>query len=163
MCGVEGDLDRAVMRECMVELSHPVACVYREAVDTHCWPDKWKQEKQIVIPKCQNPTTKDDMRNLGLSPFLNKGLEQVLVEWLLPYVSRFLSKDQLGGRRNCSTNHYLARLVQYIYEELDGGGQGDRRGVAAMAIDLARPLTALIMRSCSLSFMIGCHPVPYGC
>ena len=52
-CGVDGDLDRAVMRECMVELSHPVACVYREAVGTHCWPDKWKQEKQILIPKCR--------------------------------------------------------------------------------------------------------------
>ena len=58
----------------------PVACVYHEAVGTHCWPDKGKQEKQILISKCQNPTMKDDMRNLGLSPFLNKDLEQVLVE-----------------------------------------------------------------------------------
>ena len=26
------------------------------------------------------------MHNLGLSPFLSKGLKQVLVEWLVPYV-----------------------------------------------------------------------------
>ena len=141
--GVEGDLDRVVMKECMVELSHPVACIYREAVNTHCWPMKWKQEKQIMINKCPNPTTKDDMRNLGLSPFLSKGLEQVLVEWLLPYVTPFLSHDQLGGRKKCSANHYLARLVQYIYEELDKGSDRDRCGVAAMAVDLAKAFNRL--------------------
>ena len=96
-----------------------------------------------MIEKCHNPTSKDDMRNLGLSPFLSKGLEQVLVEWLLPYVAPFLSKDQLGGRKKCSANHYLARLVQYLYEELDNGNDRDRRGVAAMAVDLAKAFNRL--------------------
>ena len=77
------------------------------------------------------------MRNLDVSAFLGKDLEQVLVEWLLPYVSPFLSKDQLGGRKKCSANHYLARLVQYIYKELDKGRDRDRRDVVAMAVDLA--------------------------
>ena len=71
--GVEGDLAPRVAKDCMVELSHPVSCLYKESLDTHTWQSKWKQEKQIVIPKCPAPCTKDDMRNLGLSPFLNKG------------------------------------------------------------------------------------------
>ena len=96
-----------------------------------------------MIPKCPNPTTKDDMRNLGLSPFFNKGLEQVLVNWLLPYVNRFLSRDQLGGRKKCSTNHYLARLVDYIYTELDAGTPSDRRAVATMAVDLSKAFNRL--------------------
>ena len=62
-----------------------------------------------------------------------------------PYVTPFLSKDQLGGRKKCSANHYLARLVQYVYEELDNGNDRDRRGVAAMA---------LITRSYSLFSLI---------
>ena len=81
----------------LVELATPLGCVYRSAVASHEWPRIWKVEKQIVIQKCPNPQSKDDMRNLGLSPFFSKGLEQVLVNWLLPYVSRYLSRDQFGG------------------------------------------------------------------
>ena len=89
-----------------------------------------------MLNKCPSPQTKDDMRNLGLSTFFNKGLEQVLVEWLLPYISRFLTRDQLGGRKRCSANHYLARLVDFIYTELDKGTDSDRRAIATMAVDL---------------------------
>ena len=94
--GVEGDLDPRVVKACLVELTHPLACIYRSAVDNHEWPEVWKIEKQVMIPKCPKPETKDDMRNLGLSPYFNKGLEQVLVEWLLPYIRRFLSGIRLG-------------------------------------------------------------------
>ena len=83
------------------------------------------------------------MRNLGLSPYFNKGLEQVLVSWLLPYVSRFLTRDQFGGRKKCAANHYLARLVDFIYTELDGGTNSDRRAVATMAIDLSKAFNRL--------------------
>ena len=107
--GVAGDMDPRVVKACMVELVHPVACVYREAVVTHEWPTLWKIEKQVMLKKCPNPQTKDDMRNLGLSPYFNKGLEQVLVSWLLQNVSRFLSRDQFGGKKSCSGNHYLRR------------------------------------------------------
>ena len=40
--GVEGDLDPRVVKECLVELAHPVGCVYREAVEHHQWPSQWK-------------------------------------------------------------------------------------------------------------------------
>ena len=103
----------------------------------------WKIEKQVIIPKIPNPQSKDDMRNLGLSPFFNKGLEQVLVDWLLPYVSPYLSCDQLGGRRSRSTSHYLARLVDYVYSELDQGKPGDRRAVATMSVDLSKAFNRL--------------------
>ena len=72
--GVEGDLDPRVVRACLVELTHPIASVYRSALNSHEWPNIWKVEKQVVIKKCPNPQTKDNMRNLGLSPFFNKGL-----------------------------------------------------------------------------------------
>ena len=75
--------------------------------------------------------------------FLNKGLEWVLVEWLLPYASKFITWDQLGGKKGCGTNHYLARLVEYVYHELDKGNDKDRRAVAAMAIDLSKAFNRL--------------------
>ena len=127
--GVEGDLDPRVVKSCMLELTKPMACIYRCAVDSHTWPDSWKLEKQVMINKCPHPATKDDMRNLGLSPFFNKGLEKVLYDWLFPYVDKYVSWDQFGGRKGCSTTHYLARYLDFIYAGLDSGKQGDRRAV----------------------------------
>ena len=72
---MDGDLDPRVVKQCLVELAYPIACVYRDAVSSHQWPMRWKCEKQVMLKKCPNPQTKDDMRNLGLSPFFNKGLE----------------------------------------------------------------------------------------
>ena len=71
--GVKGDLHPQVVKACMIELVHPVACIYREAIRSHTWPKRWHLEHQIVIPKVPQPKTKDDMRNLGLSTFFNSG------------------------------------------------------------------------------------------
>ena len=102
-----------------------------------------EERKQIMLKKCPCPSTKDDMRNLGLSPYFNKGLEKVLVDWLLPYVRRFLTRDQLGRRKRCATNHYLARLINFLYTELDKGSAHDRRAIATMAIDLSKAFNRL--------------------
>ena len=52
--GVSGDLDLdpRVTRACLVELAYPIGCVYNEAITTHEWPHKWKEEHQIMILKC---------------------------------------------------------------------------------------------------------------
>ena len=112
--GVEGDIHPDIMRDCMTELAHPVGVILRDAVETHTWPLCWKMEHQLVIPKVPVPKTKNDLRNLGLSPFFSKCLEWVLVCWLWPVLSQFLTGDQYGGKAGCSTNHYLARFINYI-------------------------------------------------
>ena len=58
-------------------------------------------------------------------------------------MSRFLTWDQYGGRKGCSTNHYLAKLIDFIYTEVDGGSSSDRRSVATMAIDLSKAFNRL--------------------
>ena len=105
--------------------------------------------------------TKDDMRNLGRSPYFSKGLEWILVEWLWPFLSRYVSRDQLGGQKGCGTNHYLARLVDFIYKELDNGTSKDRKAVAAMAIDLSKAFNRLDhCKLVTLLFDMGVPPCP---
>ena len=99
-------------------------------------------EHQLVIPKVPVPKSKDDLRNLGLSPFFSKCLEWVLVGWLWPTISKFISNDQLGGMSGCGTNHYLARLINYIYTGLDSKQSGTS-AVAAMCIDLSKAFNRL--------------------
>ena len=36
--GVDGDLDPRITKDCMVELSFPMSCVYKESLDSHIWP-----------------------------------------------------------------------------------------------------------------------------
>ena len=140
--GVAGDLHPAVMKECMSELAHPVGVLLRDVVSSHTWPFKWKLEHQIIIPKVLSPQTKDDLRNLGLSVFFSKCLESVLVDWLWPVVSQFISRDQYGGQAGCGTYHYFVRLVNYIYTELDRD-QARSTAVAAMAVDLSKAFNRL--------------------
>ena len=85
--GVEGDMDPRIVKVCLAELAYPVECVYRSAVEQHQWPSKWKVEKQVMIPKCPKPETKDDMRNLGLSPFLGVGTTPLHLAFSVRYVS----------------------------------------------------------------------------
>ena len=49
----------------------------------------------------------------------------------------------MGGRVGCSTNHYLARLVDFIYAEIDFGTKNDRRAVSTMAVDLSKAFNRL--------------------
>ena len=48
--GVRGDLHPAILKHCLVELSHPVACIYRKALESHTWPGQWHVEHQVMIP-----------------------------------------------------------------------------------------------------------------
>ena len=96
-----------------------------------------------MLKKVPCPQTKDDMRNFGLSPYFNKGLEKVLVDLLLPYVCRFLSRDQLGVRKGCSINHHLARLIDFLYAEIYSESQKNRKAVAAITVDLSKAFNRL--------------------
>ena len=63
--------------------------------------------------------------------------------WMWPTLSKYMSVDQLGGQTGSGTNHYIARLIQFINTELDGGGKSDSSAVIAMAIDLAKAFNRL--------------------
>ena len=94
---MKGDLHPTIVKGCMTELAHPVGVLFRDSVESHTWPSVWKMEHQIMINKIPVPQDKDDLRNLGLSPYLSKCLELVLVMWLWPVISKSLSFEQLGG------------------------------------------------------------------
>ena len=91
--GVKGDLHPKIVKGCSVELAHPVGVLFRDAVHHHQWTTIWKMEHQLMINKIPVPKNKDDLRNLGLSPFFSKCLEWVLVQWLWPVVAKFVSFD----------------------------------------------------------------------
>ena len=56
----------------MAELAKPVSLIWNKQLETQSYPKVWKRETTIVIPKVTPPVSKDDLRNISLTPFLSK-------------------------------------------------------------------------------------------
>ena len=118
-CSVPGDVPIKLLNEFLPEFTAPVAAIYREAIATHSWPKSFKKEFHLPINKVPLPKSEDDLRNLGLTPFLSKRLEWFLIQWIWPYIAPHLDIDQLGGLPGCSVEHYLVQMLDFIHRNLD--------------------------------------------
>ena len=136
-CSVPGDIPIKVLTEFLPELTAPVAAIYREAIATHKWPKSYKKEYHLPINKIPTPQSEDDLRNLGLTPFLSKRLEWFLIQWIWPYISPHIDLDQLGGLPGCSVEHYLVLMLDFIQKNLDKN-QTDPTAVLAGLVDFSK-------------------------
>ena len=118
-CSVPGDIPVKILNEFLPELTTPVAAIYREAIATHTWPEPYKKEHHLPIKKVPLPKSEDDLRNLGLTPFLSKRLEWFLIKWIWPFIEPHIDADQLGGLPGCSVEHYLIQMLDFIHSSMD--------------------------------------------
>ena len=104
-CSVPGDIPTKILEDFLPEFTTPTAAIYREALAAHTWPKSYKKEFHLPINKVPQPQSEDDLRNLGLTPFLSKRLELFLIQWIWPYIGPHIDLDQLGGLPGCSVEH----------------------------------------------------------
>ena len=116
---VPGDLKRALVKECPVELVTPVTKIYNEITKSKEFPRSWVIEQQTPIPKVHPPASKDDLRNISGTPFFSKQYESFISNWLLPIVDPFLDPGQCGGLKKSSISRYLIKLLYFIHFNLD--------------------------------------------
>ena len=112
--GVDGDIPREILIEYMVELAKPVSFMWNKILETQNYPEQWKRESTIVIPKVNPPTSKDDLRNISLTPFLSKCFEGQVVIWLWESIKHKWDPGQFGSRKGSSTAHYIIYLIDFI-------------------------------------------------
>ena len=79
--------------------------------------------------------TEDDLRIISLTPFFSKTFEQIVLDWLLVYVSDQLDPFQYGGRKGSSINHYLIDLISFILLNQD---LPETRAVLATMVDFSK-------------------------
>ena len=91
----------------------------KRQIKRYTWPKPFKKEYHIPINKVPQPKSEDDLRNLGLTPFLSKRLEWFLIRWIWPYIAPHIDLDQLGGLPGCSVEHYLILMLDFIHKNLD--------------------------------------------
>ena len=63
--------------------------------------------------------TERDLRVISLTHSCSKGMEEVVIQWLLQYIGEFFDKQQFGGRKGSSITHYLIELANFILYNLE--------------------------------------------
>ena len=116
---VPGDIPPKLKKEFLPELSSPVTNIFNSITKTGDYPRQWVTEYVTPIPKVIPPESEDDLRNISLTADLSKNYEQLLAQWLMPYIQKRIDPGQFGGLNGHSTNHYLISLFNFILKNTD--------------------------------------------
>lgn len=114
-----------LLRECAVELSHPLSMIYSRSLLEHNYPDRWKLSNLTPVFKSGKKTDVTNYRGVCLTPNWAKAFEIVIVEQLKYNIYPHLSSTQHGffpGRRVESN---LMELSILVHESFDNGKQTD--------------------------------------
>ena len=131
---VPGDLPKKLNQKFSAELTFPVSAIFNQISKTKVYPEQWKTERQLPIPKVKQPESEDDLRNLAKTAFLSKVYESCIADWLLPIIQPFLDPGQCG-LKGMSITHYLIKLLHFTHSVLD---KKQPHAVLAAFIDLSK-------------------------
>ena len=95
---VQGDIPPRLVTEYSDILAIPLTDLYNQIIRESEWPDLWKKETVIIIPKTSNPEGLSECRNLSCTPLLSKVLESFILK-RLKEETRF-SQSQYGDSRD---------------------------------------------------------------
>ena len=132
---VPGDLPRKILQHYAPLLAEPSSVIFNKITHSSVYPDQWKVEHQVPIPKCYPPSSEEDIRNISKTQFLSKVYESFIAGWLLPIISPYLDPGQCGGLRGLSVTHYLIKLLDFVHINWD---RRQPHAVLAMCIDISK-------------------------
>ena len=118
---VLGDVPIPVLKKYPYLYSAPVTRIFNKIIQASDWPQTWKEEQIIVLPKSPNllVQSEDDLRNIAKTPWFSKLLENLLHDYILPFVEPYLDPGQCGGLKGSSATHYLIKLTDFLHRTLD--------------------------------------------
>ena len=79
---VQNDLPTGVLKNVLMELTCPLTILINACLRNGVFPQAFKTETTICIPKVNPPNGTDELRNLGLTRFFSKFLEVMLITLL---------------------------------------------------------------------------------
>ena len=116
---VAGDIFSDLISPNAEILATPLCDIFNAIIQTRTWPDVWKNETVVVIPKQRNPDSLSQCRNLSCTPFFSKILERFIFARINREVK--LSTNQYGGQKGCGVDHMLVDMWETILNDLDRG------------------------------------------
>ena len=136
-CSVPGDIPTDILDEFLPEFTTPITHIFNRAFSTHEWPEMFKKEYGVPLQKIPNPESEDDLRSIGLTPFLSKRMEKLLIKWIWKYISPHIKSDQLGGLPGCSIVHYIIRMIDFILRNFDNNAKNPS-AVLGVTVDFSK-------------------------
>ena len=77
---IPGDLPPKIVKEFSAELAFPLSVLFNNIIQTGEWPQQWKVETGIPIPKNKILETEDDLRVVSLTANFSKILEKIVMK-----------------------------------------------------------------------------------
>ena len=98
-----------------------VTYMFNLSIGTATFPNPWKSALVIPIPKSGDLTNVKNFRPISLLPLPGKILEKLVHKQLSGYLEgeSLLISDQHGFRKNHSTIHSVAQVINYVNTKLD--------------------------------------------
>ena len=94
-----GDIPGKLSKEFSAELSGPLSKIFSNIVKSGEWPQQWKLETVIPIPKNSNPQSEDEIRVISLTSWYSKLFEKFVIEWLMEFIGDKIDLKQFGGKK----------------------------------------------------------------
>ena len=139
---VKGDIFRQLVTKYSDILSEPLHNIFRAAFSIGVWPDLWKRETVIAIPKCARPKGLGDLRNLSCTPLFSKVMESFILDQLKREVR--VGDAQFGVLKGSGVNHFLIETWDQILNALE-----DNRAVSTLAsIDFEKAFNRVCHHEC---------------
>ena len=143
---VPGDIFIDVLVKNIKLLAPIIAKIYNRIIETAEWPKAWLTEHVTVIPKGNIPEDPSGCRNISCTNFLSKVLERIILKYAKKEVRT--KQNQFGGEKVCSTNHFLAEVIDQITDHIE-----DPRAAAVLtSIDYSKAFNRLDHNACLVSF-----------
>ena len=110
-----------IIKEAFEILLPMVTFMFNLSIGLSRFPDAWKQAMVVPIPKSGNLTKVQNYRPISLLPLPGKLLEKLVQQQLSTYLETeaLLMEAQYGFRKNRSTVHSAAQLLNYVNKKLD--------------------------------------------
>ena len=102
---VEGDLPRNIVNQAAEALAVPLTMIYNYSFVNRSWPDPWKIETVVPIPKVPTPEDINDICPISMTPLWSKVMESYIAGYTLLETKQNWKGNQHGGRSGSSTDH----------------------------------------------------------
>ena len=114
-------INMRIIRDSLPYILTPVTNIINSSLLSSTYPDSWKLEEVVPIPKEGNHEIVSNNRPISLLPILSKVCEKVALNQLTEYLNKYnlLSPCQSGNKRNHSTETININTTDRILKSMD--------------------------------------------
>lgn len=119
------DIPPYIVKACQNIFLDPLHHIFNLSLKTCTYPEKWKLAKVCPIYKNGDKGDITNYRPISILSVFSKIFESVLYKYIYSQVEKILSPYQYGFRTGKSTVSNLIYFSDFVYENLNVGGQVD--------------------------------------